>query len=61
MRGRPVRAVGVIASGYKSDAPSNAEYKDQFQNLYDGARNRVDGNANANTGDDISNPRPGTA
>jgi len=43
----PVTIDGVIASGYKSDVPSNATQKDQYGNLYDSAGNRVSGTANA--------------
>jgi hypothetical protein len=43
----PVTIDGVVASGYKSDAPTNATQKDQFGNLYDSAGNRVSGSANA--------------
>jgi len=42
----PVTIDGVVASGYHTDAPSNATQKDQFGNLYDSNGNRVSGNAN---------------
>jgi hypothetical protein len=42
----PVTIDGVVASGYKSDAPANATQQDQFGNLYDSAGNRVSGSAN---------------
>jgi hypothetical protein len=42
----PVTIDGLVDSGYKSDAPSNATQKDQFGNLYDSSGNRVSGNAN---------------
>jgi len=44
----PVTIDGVVAAGYVSGAAgTNAQYKDQFGNLYDAAGNRVPGNDNA--------------
>jgi hypothetical protein len=44
----PVTIDGVVAAGYVSGAAgTNAQYKDQFGNLYDAAGNRVPGSDNA--------------
>jgi len=45
----PVVIDGVVASGYQSDRPSNAQYRDQFGNLYDGAGNRIAGTDSGHT------------
>jgi hypothetical protein len=45
----PVVIDGVIASGYQSDRPANAQYRDQFGNLYDGAGNRIAGTDSGHT------------
>ncbi len=45
----PLQIDGVVASGYQSDRPSSAQYKDQYGNLYDAAGNRVSGTDTGHT------------
>jgi len=55
----PVTINGVVANGYVSGAAgTNAQYKDQFGNLYDSAGNRVPGNDSA--GHTVFSPRTAT-
>jgi hypothetical protein len=55
----PVTIDGVVAAGYVNGAAgTNAQYKDQYGNLYDAAGNRVPGNENA--GHTVFSPRKAT-